>query len=108
MARPPQAVRLYFTQQLDKNSINGPPAQICQYMPRTGFTWWTEATFRHSERAVLVRIRRRNASGGNNGSPASCVGGGSDPNTGNCSAADGFPDLRTREVVVGAGVMVKF
>jgi hypothetical protein len=36
------------------------------------------------------------------------VGGGADPNTGNCSAGDWFPDLRTREVILGAGLMVKF
>ena len=46
---------------------------------------------------------------GNNGSPASCVGGPADPPTsGNCVAGDWFPDLTTREVVVGGGVMVKF
>jgi hypothetical protein len=46
--------------------------------------------------------------GGNTGTPTSCVGGGNNPTTGNCSTGDWFPDLRTREVVVGAGVLVKF
>ena len=51
---------------------------------------------------------------GNNDSPASCVqasraaGAATDPNTGDCAAGDWFPDFRTREVVWGAGVMVKF
>jgi len=46
--------------------------------------------------------------GGNTGSPGSCVGGGSNANTGQCDVGDWFPDLRTREVIWGAGVLVKF
>jgi hypothetical protein len=36
------------------------------------------------------------------------VGGGADSATGNCSVGDWYPDLRTREVIWGAGLMVKF
>ena len=80
-----------------------------QYMPDDWITWWTEATFRHSSvpywsgAGGVTPLRR-----GNNGAPASCVGGGSDATTGQCVASDWFPDLRTREVVMGAGVLVKF
>jgi hypothetical protein len=51
---------------------------------------------------------------GNNGSPGSCVqasgaaGGAVNPATNQCAVGDWFPDLRTREVVWGAGVLVKF
>jgi hypothetical protein len=36
------------------------------------------------------------------------VGGGANALTGNCSPGDWFPDLRVREVIWGAGLMVKF
>jgi hypothetical protein len=35
-------------------------------------------------------------------------GGGSNATTGQCDVGDWFPDFRTREVIWGAGVMVKF
>jgi Putative beta-barrel porin-2, OmpL-like. bbp2/Carboxypeptidase regulatory-like domain len=98
----------YFTQQPGQKLYQWDTQLNLQYMPKDWITWWTEATFRHSSVPYWSGSGGVTPPGGNNGSPASCVGGGSDPNTGNCSAADWFPDLRTREVVVGAGVMVKF
>ena len=98
----------YFTQQPGQRLFQWDTQLNLQYMPKDWITWWTEATFRHSSVPYWTGSGGVTPPGGNNGSPASCVGGGSDPTTGNCSATDWFPDLRTREVVVGAGVMVKF
>jgi hypothetical protein len=98
----------YFTQQPGQKLYQWDTQLNLQYMPKDWITWWTEATFRHSSVPYWSGSGGVTPPGGNTGSPASCVGGGSDATTGNCSANDWFPDLRTREVVVGAGVMVKF
>jgi hypothetical protein len=98
----------YFTQQPGQKLYQWDTQLNLQYMPKDWITWWTEATFRHSSVPYWSGSGGVTPPGGNNGSPSSCVGGGADPNSGNCSAGDWFPDLRTREVVVGAGVMVKF
>src|SRR3984957_17398508 len=98
----------YFTQQPGQRLFQWDTQLNLQYMPKDWITWWTEATFRHSSVPYWTGSGGVTPPGGNNGSPGSCVGGGSDPTTGNCSATDWFPDLRTREVVIGAGVMVKF
>jgi hypothetical protein len=98
----------YFTQQPGQRLFQWDSQLNLQYMPKDWITWWTEATFRHSSVPYWTGSGGVTPPGGNNGSPASCVGGGSDATTGNCSAADWFPDLRTREVVIGAGVLVKF
>jgi hypothetical protein len=98
----------YFTQQPGQKLFQWDSQLNLQYMPKDWITWWTEATFRHSSVPYWTGSGGVTPPGGNNGSPGSCVGGGADPTTGNCSATDWFPDLRTREVVVGAGVMVKF
>ena len=98
----------YFTQQPGQKLYQWDTQLNFQYMPKDWITWWTEATFRHSSVPYWSGSGGVTPPGGNNGSPASCVGGGSDANTGNCSAGDWFPDLRTREIIMGAGVMVKF
>jgi Putative beta-barrel porin-2, OmpL-like. bbp2/Carboxypeptidase regulatory-like domain len=98
----------YFTQQPGQSLYQWDAQLNFQYMPKDWITWWTEATFRHSSVPYWSGSGGVTPPGGNTGSPASCVGGGSDATTGNCSADDWFPDLRTREVVVGGGVMVKF
>jgi hypothetical protein len=82
-----------------------------QYMPKDWITWWTEATFRHSDVPYWSGPGGVTPPLGNSGVPASFV-----CNSGTPIAADGcaneggvwFPDLRTREVVWGAGVMIKF
>jgi hypothetical protein len=82
-----------------------------QYMPKDWITWWTEATFRHSDVPYWSGSGGVTPPLGNTGTPASFV-----CNNGTPIAADGCanqggiwsPDLRTREVVWGAGVMVKF
>jgi hypothetical protein len=98
----------YFTQQPGQKLYQWDGQVNFQYMPKDWITWWTEATYRHSSVPYWSGQGGITPPGGNNGSPASCVGGPADPTTGNCTAGDWFPDLRTREVVVGAGVMVKF
>jgi hypothetical protein len=98
----------YFTQQPGQKLYQWDSQLNFQYMPSDWITWWTEATFRHSSVPYWSGSGGITPPGGNNGAPASCVGGGADPTTGNCNVGDWFPDLRTREVVVGAGLMVKF
>src|SRR5450631_3593444 len=98
----------YFTQQPGQKLFQWDTQLNLQYMPKDWITWWTEATFRHSSVPYWSGSGGVTPPGGNTGSPASCVGGGSDAATGNCSASDWFPDLRTREMVWGAGVLVKF
>ena len=98
----------YFTQQPGQKLYQWDSQINLQYMPNDWITWWTEATFRHSSVPYWSGEGGITPLGGNNGSPASCVGGPSNPLTGQCEAGDWFPDLRTREVVVGAGLMVKF
>jgi hypothetical protein len=98
----------YFTQQPGQKLYQWDSQINFQYMPKDWITWWTEGTFRHSSVPYWSGQGGITPPGGNTGSPASCVGGPADPTSGNCTAGDWFPDLRTREVVVGAGVMVKF
>jgi len=98
----------YFTQQPGQKLYQWDTQLNLQYMPKDWITWWTEATFRHSSVPYWSGSGGVTPPGGNTGTPASCVGGGADPTSNNCSANDWFPDLRTREVVVGAGVLVKF
>jgi hypothetical protein len=98
----------YFTQQPGQKLYQWDTQLNFQYMPKDWITWWTEATFRHSSVPYWSGSGGVTPPGGNTGAPATCVGGGADPTSNNCNANDWFPDLRTREVVVGGGVMVKF
>jgi hypothetical protein len=98
----------YFTQVPGQKLYQWDSQLNFQYMPRDWITWWTEATFRHSSVPYWSGSGGVTPPGGNTGSPGSCVGGGSNSTTGQCSAGDWFPDLRTREVIWGAGVLVKF
>jgi hypothetical protein len=98
----------YFTQQPGQKLYQWDSQINFQYMPRDWITWWTEATYRHSSVPYWSGPGGITPPGGNTGSPASCVGGGVNALTGNCSPGDWFPDLRVREVIWGAGVMVKF
>jgi hypothetical protein len=98
----------YFTQQPGQKLYQWDSQLNFQYMPNDWITWWTEATFRHSSVPYWSGVGGITPPGGNTGTPASCVGGGANPLTGQCNSGDWFPDLRTREVVWGAGAMVKF
>jgi hypothetical protein len=82
-----------------------------QYMPKDWITWWTEATLRHSDVPYFSGPGGVTPPAGNNGSPASFLCNNSSTiSADNCAAEGGiwYPDLRTREVVWGAGVLVKF
>jgi hypothetical protein len=109
----------YFTQQPGQKLYQWDTQLNFQYMPKDWITWWTEATFRHSDVPYWtgsggMTPPYSGGTNGNNGSPGSCVqasgaaGGATNPATGQCAVGDWFPDLRTREVVWGAGVLVKF
>ncbi|MDP9013648.1 MAG: outer membrane beta-barrel protein [Pseudomonadota bacterium] len=98
----------YFTQQPGQKLYQWDAQVNLQYMPNDWITWWAETTFRHSSVPYWSGPGGITPPGGNNGLPASCVGGGADSATGNCSAGDWFPDLRSREVIWGVGLMVKF
>jgi hypothetical protein len=98
----------YFTQAPGQKLFQWDTQLNFQYMPKDWITWWTEATYRHSDVPYWSGSGGVTPPGGNNGSPTSCVGGSSNATTGQCEAGDWFPDLRTREVVYGAGVLVKF
>jgi hypothetical protein len=98
----------YFTQAPGQKLYQWDSQLNFQYMPKDWITWWTEATFRHSSVPYWSGAGGVTPPGGNTGSPGSCVGGGSNATTGQCDAGDWFPDLRTREVIWGAGVLVKF
>jgi hypothetical protein len=98
----------YFTQAPGQKLYQWDSQLNLQYMPKDWITWWTEATFRHSSVPYWSGAGGVTPPGGNTGSPGSCVGGGSNATTGQCDVGDWFPDLRTREVVWGAGVLVKF
>jgi len=98
----------YFTQAPGQKLYQWDSQLNFQYMPKDWITWWTEATFRHSSVPYWSGTGGVTPPGGNTGTPATCVGGGSNATTGQCDAGDWFPDLRTREVIWGAGVLVKF
>ena len=98
----------YFTQAPGQKLFQWDTQLNFQYMPKDWITWWTEATYRHSDVPYWSGSGGVTPPGGNNGSPTSCVGGSANATTGQCSAGDWFPDLRTRELVYGAGVLVKF
>lgn len=90
-----------------------------QYMPSDWITWWTEATYRHSNVPYWSGaggVTPPNGSTGtyaNNGIPTSpvCNNGTSASAVSDSCAAEGgiwYPDLRKSETVLGFGVMVKF
>jgi hypothetical protein len=74
-------------------------------MPKDWITWWTEATFRHSDVPYFAGANGVTPPGGNTGSPGSLVSCSSGPT---CDSGIWYPDLRTREVIWGAGVMIRF
>jgi hypothetical protein len=101
----------YFTENPGQKLYQWDMQLNFQYMPKDWITWWTEATFRHSNVPYWSGSGGVTPPLGNTGAPASFVcNNGSTIGADNCAGAGGiwYPDLRTREVVWGAGVMVKF
>jgi len=101
----------YFTENPGQNLLQWDTQLNLQYMPRDWITWWTEVTYRHSNVPYWSGSGGVTPPLGNTGSPGSMV-----CNNGSVIGADGcaneggiwYPDLRTREIIWGAGVMVKF
>jgi hypothetical protein len=101
----------YFTENPGQKLYQWDMQLNFQYMPKDWITWWTEATFRHSDVPYWTGSGGVTPPAGNNGAPGSLV-----CNNNSSIGADGcaneggvwFPDLRTRELIWGAGVMVKF
>jgi Putative beta-barrel porin-2, OmpL-like. bbp2/Carboxypeptidase regulatory-like domain len=101
----------YFTENPGQKLYQWDMQLNFQYMPRDWITWWTEATFRHSDVPYWTGAGGVTPPAGNTGSPASYVcNNGAVEGTNDCAGQGGiwYPDLRTREVIWGAGVMVKF
>ena len=107
----------YFEQQPGLKLYQWDTQLNLQYMPKDWITWWTEVTFRHSNVPYWNGPGGMTPPGGYSTSPAGGVLGGEVCNNGTavggdaCNGGEGglwTPDLRTREVVWGAGIMVKF
>ena len=101
----------YFTENPGQKLYQWDLQLNLQYMPRDWITWWTEATFRHSDVPYWSGPGGVTPPAGNTGAAASFVcNNGSTIGPDNCANEGGiwFPDLRTRELIWGAGVMVKF
>jgi hypothetical protein len=101
----------YFTENPGQKLYQWDMQLNFQWMPKDWITWWTEATFRHSDVPYWSGSGGVTPPLGNTGSPASFVcNNGSTAGSDNCSHEGGvwYPDLRTREVVWGAGVLVRF
>jgi hypothetical protein len=101
----------YFTENPGQKLFQWDTQLNLQYMPNDWITWWTEATFRHSNVPYWTGSGGITPPTGNTGSPASLTcNNGSVAGADSCASEGGIwnPDLRTREIVYGAGVMVKF
>ena len=101
----------YFTENPGQKLYQWDMQLNLQYMPKDWITWWTEATYRHSNVPYWSGQGGVTPPAGNTGAPASFVcNSGSIAGSDNCASQGGlwYPDLRTREVIWGAGVMVKF
>jgi len=101
----------YFTENPGQKIYQWDAQLNFQYMPKNWLTWWTELTYRHSDVPYWSGPGGVTPPLGNTGAPTSFVcNNGSIIAADNCANAGGvwFPDLRTREVIWGAGVMVKF
>jgi putative OmpL-like beta-barrel porin-2/carboxypeptidase family protein len=101
----------YFTENPGQKIYQWDAQLNFQYMPKNWLTWWTEVTYRHSDVPYWSGPGGVTPPLGNTGTPASPVcNSGSTIGADDCASQGGvwFPDLRTREVIWGAGVMVKF
>ena len=101
----------YFTENPGQKLYQWDMQLNFQWMPKDWITWWTEATFRHSDVPYWSGAGGVTPPLGNTGTPGSLVcNNGSSAGSDNCAQEGGVwnPDLRTREVVWGAGVLVRF
>jgi hypothetical protein len=108
----------YFTENPGQTLYQWDTTINFQYMPKEWITWWSEFGFRHSNVPYFAGTGGVTPPGGNNGSPTNyvCNSGASSgfSNLGQATTACGgaggvwYPDLRTRQAILSAGVMVKF
>jgi hypothetical protein len=101
----------YFTENPGQSLFQWDTQLNFQYMPKDWITWWTELTYRHSNVPYWTGSGGITPPLGNSGAPSQLVcNNGSTVGADNCAAEGGIwtPDLRTREMVYGAGVLVKF
>jgi hypothetical protein len=101
----------YFTENPGQPLFQWDTQLNLQYMPKDWITWWVEATYRHSDVPYFSGSGGITPPGGNNGSPANFVcNNGSAIGSDGCASEGGiwYPDLRTQETVLGAGILVKF
>jgi hypothetical protein len=108
----------YFTENPGQPAFQWDSTINYQYMPKQWITWWSELGYRHSNIPYFSGQGGVTPPGGNNGFPQyyACNSGASagtaDPTAAAsaCSNQGGiwYPDLRTRQVVLSAGVLVKF
>jgi Putative beta-barrel porin-2, OmpL-like. bbp2/Carboxypeptidase regulatory-like domain len=101
----------YFTENPGQRLYQWDAQLNFQYMPKDWITWWTEVTFRHSDVPYWSGPGGVTPPAGNTGAPASFVcNNGSIAGADSCATAGGiwYPDLQTREVIWGAGILVKF
>ncbi len=108
----------YFTENPGQPAKQWDATLNFQFMPKQWITWWSELGFRHSSIPYFSGQGGVTPPGGNNGSPQyyTCNSGASagtaDPTA--AAAACGnqggiwYPDLRTRQLIWSAGVLVKF
>jgi hypothetical protein len=101
----------YFTENPGQKLYQWDTQLNFQWMPKDWITWWTEATYRHSDVPYWSGSGGVTPPLGNTGAPSSFVcNNGSAAGSDACAHEGGvwYPDLRTREVVWGAGVLVRF
>jgi hypothetical protein len=101
----------YFTENPGQKIYQWDTQLNFQYMPKNWLTWWTEVTYRHSDVPYWSGSGGVTPPLGNTGAPTSQVcNNGSVAGADNCASAGGlwYPDLVTRQVIWGAGVLVKF
>jgi hypothetical protein len=108
----------YFTENPGQHAYMWDTTLNFQYMPKNWITWWSEVGYRHSDIPYFAGPGGVTPPNGNNGSPGSfaCNSGASagtaDPTQAQtaCAGQGGiwYPDLRTQELKLSAGVLVKF
>jgi Putative beta-barrel porin-2, OmpL-like. bbp2/Carboxypeptidase regulatory-like domain len=95
----------YFTENPGQKLFQWDSQLNFQYMPNDWITWWTETTFRHSDVPYWSGGGGITPPGTQDGTQFGTQPGGPALNS---NGTMWYPDLRSREVIWGAGVMVKF
>ena len=100
----------YFTENPGQKLYQWDMQLNFQYMPKDWITWWTETTFRHSDVPYWSGPGGVTPPTGNNGAPGASSATTAYRGCGQLRHEGGtwFPDLRKRELIWGAGVMVRF